>query len=68
MNALAETERRLEARSRQVPVLPQVPEFRVWRLALRDEAASALGYPSEGSRWIVEAEEYDYDELLCSGP
>lgn len=62
-----ETERRFEAWAVQVPVLPQVPQFRAWKVALRDEVTSFLGCPDAGFRWLPEVEQKSCDELQCSG-
>lgn len=38
-----EAERRFEASSVQIPTLPQAPQFRAWKLALRGEVATTFG-------------------------
>ena len=46
-----------EAESIKLSPLPSVPQFRSWKLALRDEVASASGLPELGFRWICEVEQ-----------
>ena len=46
-----------EAESIRLPPLPTVPQFRSWKLALRDEVAGASGQPDLGYRWICEVDQ-----------
>lgn len=57
-----EGDRIYEARSTQVPTLPQFPRLRAWKLALRD------GGPDEGFRRVIEVDKDTYDGLQDSGP
>ena len=49
--------------------MPSVPEFRYWKVTLRDEVSGATGYPDHGFRWIreVEAPGATLAALGCSG-
>lgn len=56
-----------EARSIYVPSLPQVPQFRAWQLAPRDEFDCASGSPDDGLQWVLELGKKSYNELGDSG-
>jgi hypothetical protein len=42
-----------------IPPLPKAPQFRSWKLAVRDEIASASGDPDAGFAWIYQVESPD---------
>ena len=52
-----------------VPPLPKAPQFRSWKLAVRDEIASASGDPDAGFAWIyqVESPDVQIEDLDNSG-
>ena len=58
-----------DAEQVRIPALPKAPQFRSWRLAVRDEVASASGDPDAGFAWIrqVELPEATEKSLLDSG-
>ena len=57
--------RRKEAESVKIAALPNAPQFRGWKLALRAEVAAASGAPEAGFIWIkrVEAKETTLEDL-----
>lgn len=52
--AFAETARRFDTRTVPVPALPQVPQFRARKLAMREGVTSASGCQDKGLRWPLE--------------
>ena len=59
-----------EAEVVRIPSLPTVPQFRSWKLSVRDEIAGASGKPDAGFAWIMEIEKTKngIDDLRDSGP
>ena len=58
-----------EAEVVRIPSLPTVPQFRSWKLSVRDEIAGASGRPDAGFAWIMEVEKSKngIDDLHDSG-
>ena len=58
-----------EADKVNIPPLPKAPQFRSWKLAVRDEIAGASGDPDSGFTWIyqVESPGIKIDDLANSG-
>ena len=52
-------ERRKENDHVNIPPLPNAPQFRSWKLAVRDEVSGASGAPDDGFLWIQEVEDPD---------
>ena len=57
-----------EAEVIHVPALPTVPQFRSWKLTIRDAIAAASGKPDLGFAWIRKTEKATTaDDLQDSG-
>jgi hypothetical protein len=48
--------KRKEADVVRISALPRAPQFRSWKLSVRDEVASASGDPDAGFKWILQVE------------
>ena len=53
----------------KIPALPKAPQFRAWKLAVRDEIAGASGDPNASFKWIYQVEKPNVkiDDLADSG-